>query len=582
MSLKVDFLSDSMLKRIDTTFNHLHYTRYHAVYSVPGSEIDKMKHLFESHSTDTDLIIVNCGINNLLNGYSVNNCIHEYDRTYKAITTCSSAHVAFNSVSYIADNKFTNVDESAILNSLIHELNNELQRYCDQNEKAHFIDLSTTLRGHEQYIERRHLARDGLHYSTTGLLKVARLLMATVEQLKRAIRLSRHTTLLSQSINTQTESWPELPKPAVQATFKPVSHRREQCVKMSVSTDTPADTSKVEQIVKTATVSSRTFKRTKQEPSKEHVYVKPNSSMCCNKSKSSKHNKSQKIRTKQFHVDNVLLLRNRFSVLQCHDVTDNDDADDGDDLDSAKKELHRKRKVRNTRTLTNNRNSSCANISCENTAKVRITRNNNRMNTENPIFTNPYRVSTFHTLMWTKSCFIQRAQNQDMYFDNNVRRITLLFDIVPRFLQTLNLSISDPLVYTLLLKYGINVSRTNRPLVTETTTTFTDTDSLINCMLKMLLRKTRPSNETSMRIIHKTGIHLLKFNTLYGTHFTSCIDTTILSNILINKFDCDLLLLCGDIESNPSPRQSTNQGATAERTSTMITDCYEPMTFRIR
>jgi len=121
-------------------------------------------------------------------------------------------------------------------------------------------------------------------------------------------------------------------------------------------------------------------------------------------------------------------------------------------------------------------------------------------------------------------------------------------------------------------------------VVTETTVglTFTDTDTLINCMLKMLLRKTRPSNETSMRIIHKTGIHLLKFNTLYGTHFTSCIDTTILSNILINKFDCDLLLLCGDIESNPSPRQSTNQGATAERTSTMITDCYEPMTFRIR
>jgi len=114
-------------------------------------------------------------------------------------------------------------------------------------------------------------------------------------------------------------------------------------------------------------------------------------------------------------------------------------------------------------------------------------------------------------------------------------------------------------------------------VVTETTVglTFTDTDTLINCMLKMLLRKTRPSNETSMRIIHKTGIHLLKFNTLYGTHFTSCIDTTILSNILINKFDCDLLLLCGDIESNPGPRQSTNQGGTAERTSTMITDCYD-------
>jgi len=49
-----------------------------------------------------------------------------------------------------------------------------------------------------------------------------------------------------------------------------------------------------------------------------------------------------------------------------------------------------------------------------------------------------------------------------------------------------------------------------------------------------------------MHVIQKTGAHLLKYSKLYGNHFTSVIDRSALGNISGNKFDIDLLLLCGD------------------------------------
>ena len=75
--------------------------------------------LAEQYCADSDLIVVNSGINNLLNGYSVVNCMCGNERTYKAIrNSCTSAHVAFASVSYIGDNKLNSIDQSGVINLL--------------------------------------------------------------------------------------------------------------------------------------------------------------------------------------------------------------------------------------------------------------------------------------------------------------------------------------------------------------------------------------------------------------------------------------------------------------------------------
>ena len=116
MSFKISHLSDSMLKCLGATFGGLYYRYSGDIHAVPGSEISN-KDLAEQYCTDSDSIVVNSGINNLLNGYSVVNCMREYDRTYKAIrNSCTSAHVAFASVSYIGDNQFTNIDQPGVIN----------------------------------------------------------------------------------------------------------------------------------------------------------------------------------------------------------------------------------------------------------------------------------------------------------------------------------------------------------------------------------------------------------------------------------------------------------------------------------
>ena len=70
MSFKVKFLSDSMWKRLDATFAYVGYASYDSVHSVPGAQINKMTDLAEQFCRDSHLIVINCGINNLLNEYS--------------------------------------------------------------------------------------------------------------------------------------------------------------------------------------------------------------------------------------------------------------------------------------------------------------------------------------------------------------------------------------------------------------------------------------------------------------------------------------------------------------------------------
>ena len=124
-----------MLKRLGASFADLNYSYCGSVHSVPGSEISKITELAEQYGTNSDLIVVNSGINNLLNGYSVANCMREYERMYEGIrNSCTAAHVAFASVSYIARDEFTNIDQSGVINPLVEELNAQLESYCQQND----------------------------------------------------------------------------------------------------------------------------------------------------------------------------------------------------------------------------------------------------------------------------------------------------------------------------------------------------------------------------------------------------------------------------------------------------------------
>jgi len=218
MSFKVKFLSDSVWKRLDATFAYVGYASYDSVHSVPGAQINKMTDLAKQFCRDSHLIVINCGINNLLNGYSVSNCMFAYDRAYKAITSfCASAHVAFASLSYTADNVFTETEESHVINALVDEVNSELQTYCDNINKAHFIDLMECLSEDGSGIALSNFALDGLHYSKIGLMEVAFSVVEHVQALKSAVTQTPQTSVLCSNVSTDDENWPRLPAPERQS-----------------------------------------------------------------------------------------------------------------------------------------------------------------------------------------------------------------------------------------------------------------------------------------------------------------------------------------------------------------------------
>jgi len=72
--------------------------------------------------------------------------MREYDRCFKAVTGhCKTAHLAFASLSYVADNKYSKTDDSAEMNLLIGELNSQLKSYCEEHDRTHFVDLRSCL-----------------------------------------------------------------------------------------------------------------------------------------------------------------------------------------------------------------------------------------------------------------------------------------------------------------------------------------------------------------------------------------------------------------------------------------------------
>ena len=546
MSFRVTFLSDSMWKRLDATFAlYVDYTLYDGVHSVPGAQISKMTDLAEQFCRQSNLIVINCGINNLLNGYSVSNCMFAYDRAYKAIRSlCASAHVAFASLSYIADNIFTETDESHVINALVDEVNCELERYCDSNDKAHFIDLRECLSEDGSGITRSNLALDGLHYSNAGLMKVAFSLVERVEAVKSAIIQAPETSVLCSNISTHDENWPGLPAPERQARIHPASFPGQQFVNVYVGFRKEIASEKPVQSVQSSNRNSKLL-RVKRCKQFVHSNATRNSYYHCAKSKLSVHSHSKKPYDKACKVNNnELVLRNKFTPLYCDEITDCDDCKhDADQYD----ELQCRSKVCCSVALRNKTKLSrkyCTSVPYRNTSHVKSKKT---INVHNEMFTNPHRVS----------CFTRKSETDSRYSAKEFRRTVFVFDILPRFLDSLKLSVSEPLVQRLLLKYGIRT--TNALNVTETMITLNNSDSLLNCALKLLLIKTQPCDATFLRVIHQSGNYLLKYNTLYGAYFMSSIDKNALSNICANKFDIDLLLLCGDVESNPGPPRKSRQ-----------------------
>ena len=87
------------------------------------------------------------------------------------------------SISYIVENRLSKIDKSHVINPLVRDLNSQLKTYCEQNDKAYFIDLRNSLSEHQPYITRSNLAQDGLQYSNIGLLTVVHILIAQVKEL---------------------------------------------------------------------------------------------------------------------------------------------------------------------------------------------------------------------------------------------------------------------------------------------------------------------------------------------------------------------------------------------------------------
>ena len=167
MASRVAYLSDSMLKYLEPTFESLNYRLFESIHCIPGSEISEIGELVSRYSMDSWLIVINADIYDLLKGFSVQNCLYSYDVLRKKIKNVHpSAHVAFTSISYIADNKFDAVDLSNEIN-LVDALNTALDTCCTANEYTYFIELSSILsRDRSSPIDRCNLCFDGLHYST--------------------------------------------------------------------------------------------------------------------------------------------------------------------------------------------------------------------------------------------------------------------------------------------------------------------------------------------------------------------------------------------------------------------------------
>ena len=241
-----------MFKYIESNFTSMHYASYDRIIAVPGSTIEMISTLAEENCRNSNLIVIKSGVNNILNDYSVSNCMYLIKKAFRSIRECCPvADVAFMDISLIAENARTNVDFSSNINPKIRELNDALQTFCEENNHAHFINLKPYLCSNDPNTEINHgnLSADGLHYSVQGNFRVAGALIKEVESLKQMLinnyncetKLCSKLAMLNRSGNNFDMVWPALPEPAKKSMIYPATFPGQQYVDVPIDKRTHGD-----------------------------------------------------------------------------------------------------------------------------------------------------------------------------------------------------------------------------------------------------------------------------------------------------------------------------------------------------
>ena len=494
---------------------------------------------------------------------------------------CPNADIAFVDVSYVAENRYTGTDVSADVNPKISTLNAALESFCVQHDRAHFIDLRQYLSSNGlNTIDRCNLCYDGLHYSKSGNFVVADALMREVETLKQHLvkrndfRNELSTVSMDIAASNSDASWPVLPEPAVKSNIKPTSqYPGQQYISVNVASRRKIVAPKTQNAAMEAVASGTRKKLTRFDGSKQQYFSSTARPMDKKDSKPKLPLRCQPERSRHFETDvsekDRLILTNRFSVLGS-DASLDDNSNDRphadnvelrynttDSIPHASIKNNSKKTIRNFKKTAHTYSTAVPYV---NRAPVFADHEQER---DNPMFKNPYRVSVFSMLTYTKSGFIMSEENNGEV-DNQSKRMFFIFEIIPLFLQALKLSVSDPSVQKLLCNYGIKVSDKHKSR-SNATEMIQNYGSLIDYILNILLSKTRPCNATFMRLSQFTGLQLLNFNALYKTEFISYIDKITVNDISRNNFDIELLILCGDIETNPGPKRKAVHAKRIER-----------------
>ena len=414
-SFTVQYISDSMLKYLDKTFQELQYDSYENVTCAPGSEITKVPELSRRCTQKCDLLVINTGINNILNHFSVSNCLYLYEQVHKELSQLHpTSEFAFTSVSYIADDKFSGNDRSWEVNPLVKELNESLRMYCSNHDNAHYIDLRTHL-GTDEAIERDNLSTDGLHYSKKGIRLVAKALICEVDERFSAKLGATDIKNAFCSENINTESWPALPAPAVKNRIHPAAFPGEQLKQVIVTNRVPLEPSPKKSTHHPGTLSEKKSvgKHTQQHYTKKRI-LNENESRKLNAKRPVKRTllKLQKMMTSSKASDIFTIeTRNTYAVLDVETNSGQTTLQQPMQLPVFAVKNNMKRKPVKLLRKKKYTKLECA---ARGAYSHTIETTHPRRKTD---YTNPHRTSDFETLMWTKGGFVQTVTLDECTLD---------------------------------------------------------------------------------------------------------------------------------------------------------------------
>ena len=341
------------------------------------------------------------------------------------------------------------------------------------------------------------------------------------------------TVSIDLAVSNSDANWPVLSEPAVKSNIKPIlQYPGQPYISVSVASRRKIVAPKTQNAVMKAVASGTRKKITRSDGSTQHYFSSTARPMDKKDSKPKLPLRCQPERSWHFKTDvsekDRVILTNRFSVLG-NDASLDDNSNDRLHTDNVELRYNTTNSIPHASIKYNSNKTICNFKKTAHTYSTAVPYVNlapvfadHEQERDNPMFKNPYRVSVFSMLTYTKSGFILSEEN-NVEVDNQSKRMFFIFVIIPLFSQALNLSVYDPSVQKLLCNYGINVSDKNESR-SNATDTIQNCGSLIDYILNVLLSKTRPSNATFMRLSQLTGPQLLSLYSLYKTDFISYID----------------------------------------------------------